>query len=79
MSILGSAKGEFVKVLLEKLTHGDTGSSLLGAVAAAVLVSGVDFGDLFSSDPNKQMAAMGAVAGAIVVGVWGWKIGKKQS
>lgn len=78
MQIVADAKGEFVKVLLEKLTHGDTGSSILGLVAAGVLTSGVNFGDLFSSDQTKQIHAAGLAAGAAVVVVWGYFIGKKK-
>ena len=77
MRLIPSAKGEFLKVLLGKLTHGDTGSTLLGAAAAGVLASGVNLSDLFGSDSQKQAQAAGTIAGALVVAVWGYFIGKK--
>jgi hypothetical protein len=78
MGIVASAKGELVKTLLDRLTHGDTGSSLLGLVAAAVVGSGVTFSDFFSTDQTKQMHAVGLSAGAAAVVVWGYYIGKKK-
>jgi hypothetical protein len=78
MGIVASAKGEFLKTALGKLTEGNSGSTLLGAAAAAVLGSGVSFGDLFSSDQTKQAHALGLVAAAIAVSVWGFFIGRKK-
>lgn len=78
MGIIASAKGKLIETALGRLTHGDTGSSILGAIAAGVLAAGVNFSDLFSDDQNKQMAAVGTIIGAVVVAVWGWKIGKKK-
>ena len=77
MGLIASAKGTLVKTVLDKLTHGDTGSTILGAIAGAVLLSGVNFADLFSSDQNKQMGAVGTIVAAVIVGAWGWKTGKK--
>ena len=78
MGLLGAAKGEFIQKALETLTHGDKGSTMLGAIATAILLSGVNFGDLFSSDEHKQAVAMGLIAGSLVMAVWGWFIGKKK-
>lgn len=75
MGLIAAAKGEFVKALLEKLTHGDTGSSLLGLIAAAVLASGISLSDLFSSDETKKMHAWGLIAAASLIAIWGWVTG----
>ena len=78
MGLIASAKGTLVKTVLDKLSHGDTGSTILGTVAGAVLLSGANFSDLFSQDQNKQVTAIGTIAAAAVIAVWGFYVGKKK-
>lgn len=78
MSVGSSFKGAALKAALGKLQDGNSGSTALGAVSLAVLSAGVDFGRLFdSSDSTKQGTEWGKVAAALVLGVWGYFIGRK--
>jgi hypothetical protein len=79
MGIVARAKGELVKTALAKVVDGNTGSSLLGVVSVAILGSGIQFADLFGPDQTKQMHAAGLIAGAVVVGIWSWAIGRKNA
>ncbi len=76
MGLIASAKGTLIQTFLKKLTDGDTGSTLLGALAAAALAVG-NFGDLFSHDPNAQAREIGLLAAAVVVALWGYFTGRK--
>lgn len=78
MGLIASAKGEAVKTALSKLTEGNSGSTILGVIAAAVVGSGVNFGDFFSTDQTKQAHAIGLAAGAVVVALYGYFIGRKK-
>ncbi|HYT08978.1 MAG TPA: hypothetical protein VEL77_15140 [Rugosimonospora sp.] len=77
MNIVNSAKGELVQTVLRKIVDGNTGSTLLGGVAVAILASGASFPDLFSTDQSKLAHAWGLAIGGAILGVWGWKIGRK--
>jgi hypothetical protein len=79
MGIVASAKGELVQTALKRImVDGNTGSSLLGLLAAGILGSGVQLSDLFGGDQTKQMHAAGLIAGAVIVAGWGWFIGRKK-
>lgn len=82
MGLIGSSKGEILRIVLEKLRDGDTGSTAAGAVflliIGKILDSGVNFGDLFSHDQAKQAQAIGLVAGAAAVGIWSYFVGKRK-
>lgn len=54
------------------LTQGDSGSTLLGTVAAASLLSGVNFEKVLNGDKTS----LGLLAGSALVGVWGYFVGK---
>jgi hypothetical protein len=78
MGLISGAKGEIIKVALKRFTDGDSGSTILGVIAAAILTSGMSFGDLFSKDGAKQAQAIGLLAGSIAVAGYGYFIGKKK-
>jgi hypothetical protein len=79
MGLQAAAEGLGVKIFLKKLVDGNTGSTILGVIGAAVLASGVNYGDLFSADQNKKATAVGMIAGAGVTAVWGYYIGRKPA
>lgn len=78
MGIVASAKVSFVRNALDRMTHGDTGSTALGAVAASLLVAtDLHFDRFFSDDPNIWMPEAGKAAGIVGLAIWGYYIGKK--
>ena len=79
MNLVASAKGELIEVVLRKVTDGNTGSTLLGGVAVAILASGANFADLFSADQAKLAHAWGLAIGGAILGAWAWKIGRKPA
>src|SRR4051812_42821771 len=79
MGLITAAKGTIIEAVLKSLTHGDSGSTVLGVIAAGVLASGVNFSDLFNTkDTNKQAIAIGTLISTLIVAVWGYYIGKKK-
>ena len=74
-------EGTIINVALKRLTDGDSGSTLLGSLAGALLAAHINFGDLFSKDPQKKAQTIGLVIGTIILFVWGYFTGKspKQS
>lgn len=70
-------KDLIVKSALKRLTDGDSGSTLLGILAAGLLSSNVNFGDLFSKDQTKKAQAVGLLIGTMAIVIWGYVTGKK--
>ena len=69
-----------LKALLGKIIDGDHGSTALGAIAAAILASGVDFSKLgsFTLAPGGA-AELGKLAGAVILALWGFNTGKPKA
>jgi len=73
-------KGAFLKSAVSHLQDGDTGSTLLGVLAAAILGAGIDFGKVSQGFGTTDSAMeCGKVAGVAVITVWGFFIGKKKA
>jgi hypothetical protein len=79
MSQIAEAVGAFVRTILDRLTHGDSGSTFLGMLAAAALGCGINFADLFSEDRGRRQSAVGQLVGALAIAVYGYFIGKPKA
>jgi len=83
MGIVKFVTNRYVKSSLTKLTEGNMGSTVIGAIALMLLSINVDFdavGNLLSgaATPNNFAEAAKVVAG-IVLGAWAWKVGKREA
>lgn len=72
-------KGAFAKSFMKRMLDGDNGSTLLGAIAAALLASNTDFGHLMHGLKSNEDAEMWAkVVAVIVLAAWGYYTGKNK-
>jgi len=69
-----------IDTFLKRVLDGNKGSTLLGTVITPLLLAHVNW-DLVLQGPHTQAAATadGQVAGIVVVAVWSFFIGRKQS
>lgn len=73
-------KGFFIRAFLKKITDGDTGSTILGAIAAALLAGNVNWGEVVKGLHDQTSATeCGKVVGIAALAVWGYFTGKKKS
>jgi len=83
MGLFSFAKNQYVKGALEKLTHGDTGSTMIGAVAVSLLAYDIDFdaaSKILAGDfaPKPITEALKIIAG-LGLGLWAWRTGKPKT
>lgn len=79
MSIANALKGTMLKAFLQRALDGKHGSTMLGAVAAAVMGANLDFGRLVHAVQTNEDAEMwGKLAGIAVTAAWGYYIGRKN-
>jgi hypothetical protein len=71
-------KGFLIRAFLKKITDGDTGSTILGAIAAALLAGNINWGEVTKGMHDQASATeIGKVIGIVVLAVWGYFTGKK--
>lgn len=70
--------GLIIKAVLRHFTDGNTGSTYLGVLAAALLSANVSWGDLASHDPARAAQAWGLVIAVAAIVTWGWFTGKRS-
>jgi hypothetical protein len=77
---MGALKNLLVNTFLKKLTDGDKGSTLLGAIAAALVCAKVDW-SLVAQGLHDQPSAIecGKAAAVALLAVWGWFTGRKKA
>ena len=80
MGLVKFVKNKYVKNSLEKLTEGDTGSTIIGVIALTLLSMNIDFdavGLVLSGNVSPNgIGEVVKVAAGVSLGIWAWKTGK---
>ncbi len=80
MALPDAIKGAFLKSALKYATNGDSGSTSLGLIAAALLGANLDFSRLsqgFHTTPGAE--EIGKAFAIVVITIWGIYIGKGKT
>jgi hypothetical protein len=83
MGIIKMFKNNAIKSALGKLTEGDTGSTVIGAIAVSLLALNIDFDAIVqllsgAPQPNSTGEVAKVIAG-VVLGLWAWYTGKNKA
>lgn len=77
MSLSTKIEGTILKQVLKHLTDGNTGSTWLGVVSAALIAGDIKFDVLLAGPHNPEWPTeVGKAIGVVISAIWGWKTGR---
>lgn len=68
-----------INSFLKGILDGDTGSTMLGTIASALLAGDVKWHSLAHWRTPQGMEEYGKILTIVVLAVWGWKTGKRTA